>query len=451
MGSRVRSLFFCLECGAESVRWEGRCPSCSAWNTLTEAPTRTTGQDRQSGPREAARVELLGTASDSVGRLLSGLPIVDRVLGGGLVPGSVVLLGGEPGIGKSTLLLQMATGMRRAGVDVLYASGEESRAQVGLRADRIGGGANELPFLASGRLEDVLAAAEELKPALVCVDSIQTVSVDGAGTPGGVSQIRESAARIQEFAKRSGTAIVLVGHVTKDGALAGPRTLEHVVDVVLQFEGRRAAEYRFLISLKNRFGSVDELAAFRMTESGLDPVDDPSGLFLSDRPEGIGGSAVAVSIHGSQPMLTEIQALTSTARFGSPQRMTTGYPSRRLAILLAVLERRGGLPLGDADVFLNVVGGARLTDPGTDLAVIGALASARLDRPIGGQTALVAEVGLGGEFRGVTRAEARVRAAKRAGLEQVIVPATHREALGTVPGVRFMSEIREFIDWLKSE
>lgn len=449
--SRVRSLFFCLECGAESVRWEGRCPSCSAWNTLAEAPLQTRNRDSRSGPTERQRPEPLGASAEPVIRLASGLPVVDRVLGGGFVPGSVVLLGGAPGIGKSTLLLQLATGMRRAGVEVLYASGEESRAQVGIRANRLGGGADELPFLASGRLDEVLEAAEELRPGLLCVDSIQTVSIEGGGAPGGVSQVRESAARIQEFAKRSGTATVLVGHVTKGGVLAGPRTLEHVVDVVLEFEGRRAAEYRFLRSSKNRFGSVDELAAFRMTESGLEPVEDPSGLFLTDRPDDIGGSAIAVSIHGSQPILTEIQALTSVARFGAPQRMTTGYPSRRLAILLAVLERRGGVSLGNSDIFLNVVGGARLTDPGADLAVIGSLVSAQFDRPIGSNTALVAEVGLGGELRGVTRAESRVRAAQRAGIEIVILPATHREALGTIPGVRFMSEIRELVDWLRPE
>ncbi|TFG66303.1 MAG: DNA repair protein RadA [Gemmatimonadales bacterium] len=449
--SRVRSLYFCLECGAESVRWEGRCPSCSAWNTLSEAPPKTTDRESRSGLEVRAKVEPLGASSEPVGRLMSSLPVVDRVLGGGFVPGTVTLVGGAPGIGKSTLLLQLATGMRKAGVEVLYASGEESRAQVGIRANRLGKGADELPFLASVRLEDVLEAAEELRPGLLCVDSIQAVSVDGAGAPGGVSQVRECAARIQEYAKRSGTATVLVGHVTKGGALAGPRTLEHVVDVVLEFEGRRSAEYRFLRSTKNRFGSVDELAAFRMTESGLESVEDLSGLFLTDRPEDIGGSAVAVSIHGSQPILTEIQALTSDARFGAPQRMTTGYPSRRLAILLAVLERRGGVSLGNSDVFLNVVGGARLSDPGTDLAVIGSLVSAQFDRPIGGKIALVAEVGLGGELRGVARAESRVRAAKRAGMKQVILPATHREALGTVPGVRFMSDVRELIDWLRPE
>ncbi len=449
--SRTRSLFFCLDCGAESVRWEGRCPSCSAWNTLAEAPPGATEKQSRSGGLQPVRAEPLGDSSEPLTRLKSGLPIVDRVLGGGFVPGSVVLLGGAPGIGKSTLILQLAASMRRSGIEVLYASGEESRAQVGLRADRIGGGAGEIPFVATARIEEVIGVAEAAGPGLLCVDSIQTVSVDGAGAPGGVSQVRESAARIQEYAKRSGAVTILIGHVTKGGSLAGPRTLEHVVDVVLQFEGRRAAEYRFLRCTKNRFGSVDEIAAFRMTESGLDPVDDPSGLFLTDRPENIGGSAVAVSIHGTQPLLTEIQALTSAARFGAPQRMTTGFPSRRLAILLAVLERRGGVPLGNSDVFLNVVGGVRLTDPGTDLAVVGALASAHFDRPIGGSLALVAEVGLGGELRGVAGVEARIRAAKRAGLEEVIVAATHRDALGTNSGIRFMADLREFVDWLRRE
>jgi DNA repair protein RadA/Sms len=245
--------------------------------------------------------------------------------------------------------------------------------------------------------------------------------------------------------------VVLVGHVTKDGALAGPRTLEHVVDVVLHFDGRRSAEYRLLRSSKNRFGSAEEVAAFRMTAAGLEAVDDPSGLFLDDRPRGAPGSAVTAAMHGSQPILTEVQALTAPARFGSPQRMTTGFPSRRLAILLAVLERRAGLGLGDADVFLSVVGGTRLTDPGSDAAVIAALASSHLDRPVGLSLALVGEVGLSGELRGVTRPEARVRAARRAGFEDVLVPAVHREALAGVDGVRFADHVRELVAEIRPE
>lgn len=457
--ARARTLFFCLDCGAESVRWEGRCPSCGAWNTLAEAPAAAGGggskgkgkrrNDRGAASREARpQPEPLGAPGEGAERVASGFEIVDRVLGGGLVPGSLLLLGGEPGIGKSTLLLQIAARVQASGRSVLYASGEESRDQVRLRAERIGQDAGALPFLATSDLEDVLEAAESgasASPALLCIDSIQTVSTEDGGTPGGVSQVRACAARAQEFAKRTGTTVVLVGHVTKGGGLAGPRTLEHLVDVVLHFDGRRSAEFRLLRSTKNRFGSAEEVAAFRMTAAGLDPVLDPSGLFLDDRPAGASGSAVAVAMHGSQPILTEIQALTAPARYGSPQRMTTGFPSRRLAILLAVLERRAGIGLGDSDVFLSVVGGARLTDPGADLAVLAALASSHLDRPIGAGTALIGEVGLSGELRGVSRPEARARSAVRAGFDDVVLPGVHRDGLAGVGGARFADHVREVV------
>lgn len=461
--ARSRTLFFCLDCGAESVRWEGRCPSCGAWNTLAEAPAGG-GADRRrkakrAGPRATSgarpRAEPLGAPGEGAERLSTGFEIIDRVLGGGLVPGSLLLLGGEPGIGKSTLLLQIAARVQAAGRPVLYASGEESRDQVRLRAERIGRGAVALPFLATSDLEDVLEAAESGAPgsgapALLCIDSIQTVSTDDGGAPGGVSQVRACAARAQEFAKRTGTSVVLVGHVTKGGGLAGPRTLEHVVDVVLHFDGRRSAEFRLLRSTKNRFGSAEEVAAFRMTAAGLEAVLDPSSLFLDDRPAGASGSAVAVAMHGSQPILTEIQALTAPARYGSPQRMTTGFPSRRLAILLAVLERRAGIGLGESDVFLSVVGGTRLTDPGADLAVLAALASSHLDRPIGAGTVLIGEVGLSGELRGISRPEARARAAVRAGLDDVVLPGVHREALAGARGARFADHVREVVGGLAS-
>ncbi len=448
--ARARTLFFCLDCGAESVRWEGRCPSCGAWNRMAEAPSDESTRkgdarrrDRTGEPR--SRPEPLGAIEADTPRRSTGFDVVDRVLGGGLVPGSLVLLGGEPGIGKSTLLLQMAARMQAAGQPVLYASGEESREQVRLRAERVGEGSEALPFMASADLDDVLAAAESGPPALLCVDSVQTVSTDATGVPGGVAQVRACASRVQEYAKRSGAAVVLVGHVTKDGGLAGPRTLEHLVDVVLEFEGRRSADFRLLRTTKNRFGSTEEIAALRMTAAGLEPVADPSGLFLDDRPAGVTGSAVTVAMHGSQPMLTEIQALTAPARFGSPQRRTTGFPARRLAILLAVLERRAGIMLGESDVFVSVVGGARLTDPGADLAVIAALASSHLDRPVGTGTALVGEVGLSGELRGVRRPEPRVCAALRAGLGDVVLPAVHRDALAGLDGARFAEHVRTVI------
>lgn len=455
---KTRTLFFCVDCGGESVRWEGRCPSCGAWNTLAEAPAAATpglraagGRrgPRTAGSRPRSRAEPLGAPGEAAERVATGFRVVDRVLGGGLVPGSLVLLGGEPGIGKSTLLLQVAAravGTKAAsGGTVLYASGEESREQVRLRAERIGGRAGDLPFLATADLDDVLAAAEEDPPSLLCIDSIQTISTGEAGAPGGVAQVRACAARVQEFAKRTGTAVVLVGHVTKDGGLAGPRTLEHVVDVVLQFDGRRSAEFRLLRSTKNRFGSSEEVGAFRMTAGGLEEVEDPSALFLEDRPAGASGSVITVAMHGTQPLLTEIQALTSPARYGTPRRMTTGFPARRLAILLAVLERRAGLALGDADVFVSVVGGARLTDPAADLAVVAALASSHLDRPVERGRALVGEVGLAGELRGVGRPEARVRAATRAGLDEVVLPAVHRPALAGLSGARFAETVHAVV------
>jgi DNA repair protein RadA/Sms len=329
------------------------------------------------------------------------------------------------------------------GAPVLYVSGEESREQVRLRAARLGEGADRVRFLATTRLEDALAAVEAERPALLCVDSIQTLASAAAGSvAGGVAQVRECAAALQAAAKADGPATVLVGHVTKGGALAGPRTLEHMVDVVLHFEGQRAGEHRILRGGKNRFGSAEEVAVFRMTSAGLEPVPDPATVFLTDRPEGVSGSAIAVPLQGTRPLLAEVQALTVPARYGSPQRVATGFPARRLAILLAVLERRAGLSLGTADVFVSVVGGLKIVDPGADLAVVAALASAHADVPVPGGTAWVGEVGLGGEIRGVARAEARVEEARRAGLDEVVLPsAAGMEAVGGA-GIRTVRDVR---------
>lgn len=373
-----------------------------------------------------------------------GLGDIDRVLGGGLVPGSILLLGGAPGIGKSTLLLQVAGRLRSTGAKVLYASGEESRQQVSLRAARLGPESSGVRFLATNRLEEILAAAEEETPDLLCIDSIQTISseeVDSA--PGTVTQVRACSAGLQSFAKSTGAATVLVGHVTKGGALAGPRTLEHVVDVVLHFEGQRSGEHRILRGSKNRFGSVDELAVFRMAGSGLEPVADPTSLFLEDRPESVSGSAIAVPLHGTRPLLAEIQALTVRSRYSAPQRIATGFPPRRLNIILAVLSRRAGLDLGNSDVFLSVIGGLRLTDPAADLAVAAALASAASDRAIPAGMALVAELGLGGELRAVSHVEARLAAAARAGLTTVVLSGSLKASLGDHPGVRFADSVSQ--------
>ncbi|MDT8435368.1 MAG: DNA repair protein RadA [Gemmatimonadota bacterium] len=440
---RARSGFVCRECGAESLRWEGRCPACAAWNSLAEAPPAVAATARRApaGPRDPAP---LTVPSGGAGRLPVGFGEVDRVLGGGLVPGSLLLLGGAPGVGKSTLLLQAAARLHAAGSGVLYVSAEESHEQVALRARRLGPDAEAVPFLGTRDLREILAAADRVRPALLCVDSIQTMETDAAaGGSGGIAQVRACSAALQEAAKAGGAATVLVGHVTKGGALAGPRTLEHLVDVVLHFEGQRTAEHRILRGGKNRFGSTDELAVFRMGPAGLEPVPDPTALFLEDRPLAASGSAVTVSLHGSRPLLAEVQALTVPARYGSPQRVVTGFPPRRLSILLAVLERRAGLDLSQRDVFLSVVGGLRLVDPAADLAVAAALASAAEDRPLPPALAFAGEVGLAGELRAVARAEARLRAARRSGIETVVLPRRHAEELGTESGARFAGSLRE--------
>lgn len=367
------------------------------------------------------------------------------------MPGSVLLIGGAPGIGKSTLLLQLAGRLQDRGHEVLYVSGEESADQVGMRARRIGA-AGDVGFLATGDLGAILAAIEEGRPTVACIDSIQTVTSPGlASGPGGVAQVREAAGAIQAAAKASGVAVFLVGHVTKGGALAGPRALEHLVDVVLHFEGQRSGEHRILRSSKNRFGSVDEMAAFRMDGDGLRAVPDPSSLFLSDGPRETSGAALAVPLLGSRPLLAEVQALVARSRFSNPQRISTGFPARRLAILLAVLEKRAGIGLSEHDVFLNVVGGLRMSDPAGDLAVVAALASAGSDQPYEGSTAFIGEVGLGGEVRSVSHGLARVRAGMDAGLDTLIVPVSLRNDLGRQEHVRFIEHVGEIRSLLEAD
>lgn len=426
--------FFCVSCGNESLRWEGRCPSCGDWNTLAE--TRTVTGSRRRGPAAAAEPVVTRPLKDSepadASRLPTGIGDLDLVLGGGLVAGSLVLLGGPPGIGKSTLLLQAAASVRRQGGSALYVSGEESGPQVRLRAERVGRAALEVDFLGATSVESVIGAAESKRPDFLGVDSIQTLAGETSeAAPGTVTQVRECAAALQEYAKASGTPVVIVGHVTKRGALAGPRTLEHLVDAVLHFEGSRGHEHRLLRATKNRFGSVDEVAVFRMTAAGLVPVANPSELFLSGIGE-VSGSAVAVTFHGSRPLLAEVQCLTAPSRYGAPQRTTSGFPPRRLALLLTVLERRAGVTVLERDVFVNVVGGLRLLDPAADLAVAAAIASAELDRRAGPRV-FVGEIGLGGEVRFVPRLDHRLAEAARLGLHEAIVPAASPETETTEP------------------
>ncbi|MGH7477901.1 MAG: DNA repair protein RadA, partial [Longimicrobiales bacterium] len=357
-------------------------------------------------------------------RWRSGSAELDFVLGGGLVPGSMVLVGGEPGIGKSTLLLQLAAHLQVAGLRALYVSGEESAAQVRLRADRLGQGAIDVAFLPATGLEAIVAAADELRPNVLVIDSIQTTySETLEATPGSVLQVRECAARLQRYAKETGTTVVLVGHVTKEGSVAGPRTLEHIVDTVLYFEAAKGLDHRLLRATKNRFGAADEIGVFRMSAAGLLPVANPSELFLRERPDAVSGTAVAATLEGTRPLLVEVQALCTRSSYGAPQRAATGFDRQRLALLLAVLEKRAGLRFAETDVFLNVVGGVRLTETAADLAVIVALASSMSDREIPAATAFVGEVGLGGELRAVGQMERRLAEAARMRFARVYAPA----------------------------
>jgi DNA repair protein RadA/Sms len=427
--ARTRSRFFCTECGNESARWLGQCPACAAWNTLVEEPVsrapagRAAAAGRGTRGPAAAPVRLSEVTGGDTERWRTGLDELDFVLGGGIVPGSLVLVGGEPGIGKSTILLQVAAALEAAERPALYVSGEESPAQVRLRADRLSAAAGRVVFLAETELEAMLARAGELRPSVLFIDSIQTVySPALEGAPGSVGQVRECAARLQRFAKDSGVAVFLVGHVTKGGSVAGPKTLEHIVDTVLYFEGTGDLDHRILRATKNRFGSVDEIGVFRMTAQGLVPVPSPSELFLRDRSHGVSGGAVAATIEGTRPLLVEVQALCAGASYGAPQRVTTGFDRQRLTMLLAVLEKRAGIPFGQLDVFLNLVGGVRLIEPGGDLAVAAALASSVFDRPVPTDTVFIGEIGLGGELRGVGQIERRLAEAARLGFRRAFLP-----------------------------
>lgn len=429
-----RSVYRCAECGAEQPKWAGRCEACGAWNTLVEEPAgrrasrRAAGKAAQPAARPPIRLAEVGGAA--VERWRTGLGELDFVLGGGIVPGSLVLVGGEPGVGKSTLLLQCAARLEGQGIPTLYVSGEESPEQLRLRADRLRDPAGQVHALGETRLEAIMEHATALGARVVFVDSIQTTYTDELeGAPGNVGQVRECAARLMRFAKEAGPAVVLVGHVTKGGGIAGPRTLEHIVDTVLYFEGETTLDHRMLRAVKNRFGSVDEIGVFRMTGEGLEPVPDPAAAFLAGRTTGVSGSAVTALMEGTRPMLVEIQALASKAGFGTPQRVATGLDHRRLAVLLAVLERRAGLRFSDLDVFVNVTGGVRLAEPSTDLAVVAALASSVADRPVPPDAVFLGEVGLGGEIRPVAAVERRLSEATRQGFRRVFLSARSRVAV----------------------
>jgi DNA repair protein RadA/Sms len=425
--AKSRSQYVCQRCGFVSAKWLGRCPECGEWNSLVEE---VSGPARPAGSLSTASkpVAIGQVRTDEAPRLETGVAELDRVLGGGLVPGSLVLLGGEPGIGKSTLLLQALDGLARAGRRVLYVSGEESVQQTALRAERLGANAPELLVLAETQLEKILEQAEAVKPQVLAVDSVQTVHTAALESiPGSLGQVREAAGRLLSFAKTRAVPVILVGHVTKDGGLAGPKTLEHVVDAVLYFEGERGQQYRVLRATKNRFGSTNEMGVFDMREGGLAEVPNPSALFLAERPLGAPGSVVVASVEGSRPILVEIQALVAGSA-GMPRRTALGIDPNRVSLLLAVIERRCGIDVLGQDVFVNVAGGVRLSEPATDLGLLAAVASSARGRAVDAHTLCFGEVGLAGEVRAVGHVELRLQEAAKLGFKRCVLPELSRSS-----------------------
>jgi len=436
----TKTVFVCQDCGAQSPKWLGRCADCGAWNSLVEErlqPAQEPGaapyRHGRDGAASTARLYSDIEMSDSA-RLSTGIDEFDRVLGGGVVPGSLVLLGGEPGIGKSTLLLQAAANMARTIGPVLYCSGEESEHQIKSRGDRLAVGHAPLYLLAETCLERILDEIARLKPALVIVDSVQTVfSLKFQSAPGSIGQVREAATQLLFTAKGQNVPTFLVGHVTKDGSLAGPKALEHVVDTVLYFEGERHHSHRVVRAVKNRFGAISELGVFEMTSAGLRAVPNPSKMFLAERAVNAAGSAVLCSVEGSRPILVEVQALVSSSSYGTARRMASGLDQQRLSLLLAVLEKRAGLNLAGDDVFVNVAGGMTVDEPASDLGVLAAIASSVRNRIIEPTTAVFGEVGLAGEVRGITQAALRVREATQMGFRRCVMPEANIDSRD-VPG-----------------
>ncbi len=434
---KARTRFVCQECGDVKPRAIGRCPECGRWNTYVEEveEPRSMGAAGSARPRQAPQA-IADVAVDEQSRFHTGLAELDRVLGGGIVPGSLILLGGEPGAGKSTLTMQVSDALAQAGRRILYVTGEESLAQVRLRAARLGADSPGLLALAETDLEAILASIAEAKPDWVVVDSIQAVHDPGlASAPGSVGQVREATGRLMRVAKQVGPAICLVGHVTKEGTLAGPRVLEHMVDAVLSFEGDRFRSYRLLRAVKNRFGSTQEVGVFEMTGGGLREVANPSALFLAERAPDATGSAIAVPMEGTRPLLVEVQALVAPTFMAAPRRAANGVDSGRLVQILAVLERRVGFQLSRADVYASVVGGLEVAEPAADLAIALAIASGMRDRSLPADLVAIGEIGLGGEIRSVSQAPARLREAWKLGFKRAVIPAGNADGLEAPPGM----------------
>jgi len=432
--SKSRIKYICTSCGYESLRWLGKCPECDSWNSFSEELVETIKRKNGSGTKQKSSIfkinEISATEED---RVKTGIKEFDRVLGGGIMPGSVILLGGDPGIGKSTLAMQAAANISS---NVLYVTGEESPKQIKLRALRLKIKSDNFFILAETNLNNILSSIKEAEPSVVVIDSIQTMhSEQFDNSPGTVTQIRECTSLLMEEAKKGHFAVILIGHVTKEGIIAGPKVLEHIVDTVLQFEGESNHSFRILRSQKNRFGSTNEIGIFEMHENGLVEVKNPSELFLSDREKNISGSAITASVEGTRPILLEVQALVTPSNYGNPQRVTTGFDSRRLSILLAVLEKRANLRLSANNVFLNMAGGVRIMEPAVDLAVCCSIASSLLDKIIDNKSVMIGEVGLGGEIRSVGNIEKRIQEAEKLGFKRIFIPGNNLKGLKVNTGI----------------
>ncbi len=438
---KAKTTFVCQGCGYQSPKWLGRCPECNPWNSLVEEVIEPSPISDQRFPSQREREkptrisELIPGKED---RFTTGIGEMDRVLGGGVVAGSVVLVGGDPGIGKSTLLLQVLEQLGQRGKLALYASGEESPHQIKMRGDRLGTHSDQIYLLSATSLEEVLTAVREIKPAILVVDSIQTLfTVQLQSAPGSVSQVREVATRLMFTAKETNTAVFIIGHVTKEGAIAGPRVLEHIVDTVLYFEGERGYTYRILRAVKNRFGSTNEIGVFEMKETGLAEVGNPSNLFLAERPQKTTGSVVIATMEGTRPILVELQALVCATTSGLVRRTSIGVDHHRVSLLLAVLEKRLGIPLQQNDVYVNVAGGIRIEEPAIDLGIVAAVLSSLKEHPIESTVLLFGEVGLGGEVRAVTHSEQRIREAQKMGFTRCLLPDRNHQQLKGAGAMEF--------------
>ncbi|MCI5874944.1 MAG: DNA repair protein RadA [Clostridiales bacterium] len=434
-------VYFCQNCGYESGKWLGQCPGCREWNTFVEefVDKRSVGKGKQSGNEHAQTVPLSAIEMTQDKRVSTNIAELDRVLGGGIVQGSLVLVGGDPGIGKSTLLLQVCQNLSKQKVKVLYISGEESLQQIKIRAERIGTFEDSLSLLCETNLDTIQKVIDREKPQIVVIDSIQTMYNENvASAPGSVSQVRESTGTLMQIAKGSGISIFIVGHVTKEGVVAGPRVLEHMVDTVLYFEGDRHAAYRILRGVKNRFGSTNEIGVFEMRQNGLVEVENPSEFMLSGKPEGASGSVVACSMEGTRPILLEVQALVCHTNFGIPRRTAAGTDFNRVNLLMAVLEKRLGLQLGNCDAYINIAGGIRMNEPAIDLGIVLSIISSYKEKPIDEKTICFGEVGLSGEVRAVSMAEQRVLEAKKLGFDTCILPEVCRENIKGISGIKLV-------------